>query len=123
MLLLAGLVLCGSMIGANAVADPVTSDTSDIATSPSWAVDLSHSDGMVTVPELITMVNVVLGSLPTSACLAGDANGDGVVSNLEILMIRKPGYYVWSLDFTADGQFNAADYHQALHRRGLIYRW
>lgn len=55
--MLAGLALCGSMFGVgptgSAWADPVTSDASDIATSPGAAIDLSHSDGIVTVPTWV----------------------------------------------------------------------
>ena len=39
----------------------------------------------MTVNELLTMVNVALGNLPTSNCLAGDANHDGDITVNEIL--------------------------------------
>lgn len=39
----------------------------------------------VTVDEIITMVNIGLGSQSVSACLAGDSNGDGQVTVDEIV--------------------------------------
>jgi hypothetical protein len=38
-----------------------------------------NGDGVVTVPEVVTVVNIALGDLPLSACPAADANGDGSV--------------------------------------------
>ena len=38
-----------------------------------------NGDGVVTVPEVVTVDNIALGSLPLSACPAADANGDGSV--------------------------------------------
>ena len=46
--------------------------------------DCNHS-GEVTIEELITMVNIALGSSPVSACAAGDANGDGEITVNEII--------------------------------------
>lgn len=43
------------------------------------------SSGDVTVDEIITMVNIGLGSQAVSACLAGDSNGDGQVTVDEIV--------------------------------------
>lgn len=42
-------------------------------------------DGEVTVNELITMVNVALGSAAVDACSVGDANGDGEITINEII--------------------------------------
>jgi len=42
-------------------------------------------DGEVTVNELITMVDIALGTTPVSTCSAGDANGDGEVTVNEIV--------------------------------------
>jgi hypothetical protein len=39
----------------------------------------------VTVDELLTMVNIALGTADVSACTAGDANRDGQVTIDEIL--------------------------------------
>ena len=43
-------------------------------------------DGAVTVNELITMVNIALGTSPVSACFAGDANADGEITVNEIVV-------------------------------------
>lgn len=40
---------------------------------------------IVTISELVMMVNVALGNSPLSACTAGDANGDGQVRINELL--------------------------------------
>jgi hypothetical protein len=42
-------------------------------------------DGDVTVNELITMVNIALGTAEISICTAGDANGDGEITINEII--------------------------------------
>lgn len=42
-------------------------------------------DGEVTVNELITMVNIALGTSPVSTCPPGDANGDGEITINEII--------------------------------------
>jgi len=42
-------------------------------------------DHMVTVDEILTMVNIALGNAPVSECTAGDANGDGMITVDEIL--------------------------------------
>jgi hypothetical protein len=44
-----------------------------------------NGDGEVTVNELITMVNIALGSANVSTCAAGDANGDGEITINEII--------------------------------------
>jgi hypothetical protein len=41
--------------------------------------------GDVTVDELVTMVNIALGALPVSACLAGDVDGSGQVTVDEVI--------------------------------------
>jgi hypothetical protein len=51
---------------------------------PSCVGDCSE-DSQVTIDEVLTMVNVALGTLPASACLAGDADGGGTISIDEIL--------------------------------------
>ena len=38
-----------------------------------------NGDGVVTVPEVVTVVNIALGSLPLSACPAADVAGDGSI--------------------------------------------
>lgn len=42
-------------------------------------------DGAVTVDEILTLVNIALGSAPATACPSGDANRDGTVTIDEIL--------------------------------------
>jgi len=42
-------------------------------------------DGLVTVDELVTMVNIALGSTETSECTAGDTNQDGEITVNEII--------------------------------------
>ena len=44
-----------------------------------------NGDGMVTVDELLTAVNIGLGSTPASQCPSVDANGDGEVTVDEII--------------------------------------
>ena len=44
-----------------------------------------NDDGTVTVDDILTMVNIALGSTPVGDCLAGDANYDGHVTVDEIL--------------------------------------
>jgi hypothetical protein len=54
--------------------------------APVWAcVGDCDSDGHVTVNELVTMVNVALGTASASACSAGDANDDGYVRIDELI--------------------------------------
>ena len=42
-------------------------------------------DGMVTVDEIVLIVNIALGSVPVGACQAGDGNRDGEITIDEIL--------------------------------------
>jgi subtilisin-like proprotein convertase family protein len=44
-----------------------------------------NCDGEVTIDEIITMVNVALGTLNVRVCLMGDANGDGEITVEEIV--------------------------------------
>lgn len=44
-----------------------------------------NGDGPVTIDELITMINIALGTTPLSGCSAGDKNRDGAVTVDEIL--------------------------------------
>lgn len=44
-----------------------------------------NGDGMVTVDEIVTGVNIVLGTYPVSSCPAADVNGDGSVTVDELL--------------------------------------
>lgn len=44
-----------------------------------------NGDGEVTINELLTMVNIALGTASISDCEAGDANQDGEITVNEIL--------------------------------------
>jgi hypothetical protein len=46
-----------------------------------------NGDGMVTVDELLTAVNIALGAADRSTCTAADANSDGAVTVDELLAI------------------------------------
>jgi hypothetical protein len=53
--------------------------------SPGWAQPSTcpgdcNGDGQVMVGELITLVNIALGSAPLADCRAGDVNRDGVIT-------------------------------------------
>ena len=52
---------------------------------PSGCTGDCNGDGDVTVDEIVTGVNIALGSLPVSNCLAMDESGDGEVTVDEIL--------------------------------------
>jgi hypothetical protein len=41
--------------------------------------------GIVTIEDLIRMVNIVVGTAPLSECEAGDANGDGEIDISELV--------------------------------------
>jgi cysteine-rich repeat protein len=56
---------------------------SPTAPTPSCVGDCS-GDGEVTVDELLTMVNIALGTFPVTNCLAGDPSGDGEITIDEI---------------------------------------
>ena len=64
-----------------ATATPAVTPT---ATPIACVGDCNHSTE-VTIEELITLVNIALGSSPISACLAGNANGDGEITVNEII--------------------------------------
>jgi len=72
----------------NAVAETNESNNSAATTwtsgGPSCAGDCDHS-GEVAVSELVTMVNVALGSAALSACPVGDADGSGTIEVNEII--------------------------------------
>jgi len=55
------------------------------ATTAAACVGDCDGSGDVTIDELITMVNIALGSAPLSACTAGDADGSGTVEITEII--------------------------------------
>ncbi|MGD0947538.1 MAG: hypothetical protein ABSA52_08915 [Candidatus Binatia bacterium] len=53
--------------------------------APPVCVGNCHASGTVTVDDIITMVNIALGSADISACSAGDANSDHQITLDEIL--------------------------------------
>ena len=64
--------------------------TATASTTPvpctSLCVGDCNGDGLVTINEIIVMVNIALGNLPVSACLAGDANNDANIDVSEIIL-------------------------------------
>lgn len=63
---------------------PSPSASATVTAGASCVGDCS-GDGLVTVDEVVTMVNVALGNTPVESCLAADASGDGQVTVDEIL--------------------------------------
>ncbi len=55
-----------------------------MTSSPTCTGDCS-GDSVVTVDEIVTMVNIALGTADISSCEAGDANADGQITVDEIL--------------------------------------
>lgn len=51
--------------------------TADLAAAPPPCAGDCSGDAAVSIEEIVTMVNIALGSGDTSACAAGDVNGDG----------------------------------------------
>jgi hypothetical protein len=56
-----------------------------LATPAPECVGNCNSDHAVTVNEIITMVNIALGSADISTCTAGDANADDTITINEII--------------------------------------
>jgi YVTN family beta-propeller protein len=54
-------------------------------TTPGRCVGDCGSDGEVTVSELITMVNIALGTADVSTCTAGDVDGNGEITISELI--------------------------------------
>jgi hypothetical protein len=63
---------------------PVGTETPTVSSATDCVGDCNR-DGMVTVTELITLVNIALGNADVSACPAGDANGDRMITVAEIV--------------------------------------
>jgi hypothetical protein len=55
-----------------------------LAAPPACSGDC-NGGGSVTVDELLTMVNIILGTAPLSACPVGDANGDRQITINELV--------------------------------------
>ncbi|MFI5397805.1 MAG: FG-GAP repeat domain-containing protein [Candidatus Binatia bacterium] len=78
--------LTGAVRGANGtVAAAHAQGAAVVLAPPAVCVGDCNGDGAVTVDEILTMVNIDLGSVPISACTAGVANGDQVITVAEIL--------------------------------------
>ncbi len=54
--------------------------------TPGPCVGDCNGDGMVTVDEIVTLVNIALGNGSVTDCPVGDANGDGQITVDEILL-------------------------------------
>jgi hypothetical protein len=63
---------------------PSATPTPVVTPTPGCAGDCS-GDSLVTVDEILTLVNIALGSLPISACMPGDLNHDNEITVNEIL--------------------------------------
>jgi hypothetical protein len=63
----------------------MTATPTPTPTLPPCAGDC-RGDGQVTVDEILTLVEIALGELPTSACASGDGNHDGQITVDEILV-------------------------------------
>jgi len=64
---------------------PTESPTITPTATPACAGDCDHS-GNVTIDELLTLVNIALGTTPPAACLAGDLDRSGDITVDEILV-------------------------------------
>lgn len=64
---------------------PTLAATPTLSATPALCVGDCHNDRSVTVDELLTMVDIALGTAEASACLPGDANTDGKITIDEIL--------------------------------------
>ncbi|MBI3785778.1 MAG: hypothetical protein HY270_20485 [Deltaproteobacteria bacterium] len=71
--------------GTDAVACCIGSYEYNASGPPGSCVGDCSSDGEVTVDELITMVNIALGTANVGTCTAGDGNGDGEITIDEIV--------------------------------------
>jgi hypothetical protein len=69
----------------NIEAAPIVPDAQAIAGPASCTGDCDGG-GDIAISEIITMVNIALGNLPLSACVAGDANGSSTIEINEIIM-------------------------------------
>ncbi len=58
--------------------------SSTATSSPTCAGDC-NSDGAVTVDEIVTLVNIALGTTQITECEVGDANHDGQITVDEIV--------------------------------------
>lgn len=68
-----------------ATATPTATEQPSPTTAPPGCVGDCGNDGAVTVDELLSMVNIALGTAPIENCTAGDANGDGEITVDEVV--------------------------------------
>jgi hypothetical protein len=73
------------MNGVINIVDPPAASMPTATPTPLPCVGDCNGDMVVTVDELLTMVNIALGNANVSACTAGDANGNGQITVDEIL--------------------------------------
>jgi len=64
---------------------PTATDTHTPTQAPPSCPGDCGGDGVVTIDELVTMVNIALGSRPVADCSAGDTSGDGEITIDEII--------------------------------------
>jgi alpha-tubulin suppressor-like RCC1 family protein/pimeloyl-ACP methyl ester carboxylesterase len=64
---------------------PTATDTHTPTQAPPSCPGDCGGDGAVTIDELVTMVNIALGSRPVADCSAGDTSGDGEITIDEII--------------------------------------
>jgi len=80
-------------VSAPATSTPTATDTGIASPTPTPTTTVTpapctgdcNSDGVVTVDEILTMVNVAVGNSAISACPPGDSNHDGEITVDEIL--------------------------------------
>jgi len=85
---------CGGDNGLNSLGLPCVSNQSVTVPSQNQTVNFTvpvpcvgdcNGNGQVTIDDILTMVDIALGNVDVSACLAGDANHDGQITVDEIL--------------------------------------
>lgn len=77
-------IVAGREVVPTRTTTPTASATPTITPPRACAGDCG-GDGTVDIGELITAVNIALGSAPVSSCAAADANGDGAVVVNELI--------------------------------------
>jgi len=79
-----GLPTVTATVTGAATSTAAATNTATVTAGVPCAGDCDGS-GEVTIGELITLVNIALGSRPVSACPAGDVNSDGTIAINEII--------------------------------------
>jgi hypothetical protein len=75
----------GATATLTATAPPQATGTATATVVPGSCPGDCNGSGEVTINELITLVNIALGSAPVSACSAGDLNHDGMIAINELV--------------------------------------